>query len=131
MIIIASGQSNSLGRIEEGPFIRNENVFVYNNDGNTFEVADIENVRYRTVTGDIFGEGKSNPIVIFANRMQIETGRPVFVIIEARGASGIDHWIYGDYTYKLNRVTDQAIASREDLSYENIEYFVWLQGERS
>ncbi|WP_431689367.1 sialate O-acetylesterase [Hahella sp. NBU794] len=129
IVIVASGQSNVLGRISEGPFVHNENLYVYNNDWNQFEVADLQHKSYRTVLGDSFGGGKANAAIAFANRIQHEKRVPVYVVIEGKGGASIENWVTGDYTAKVNKVVDQAIASEPGLSRDNVQYFVWLQGE--
>ncbi len=131
IVIFASGQSQCLGRITAPAelHITNSSVKVWNNDANSFVNADLLNDSYRTVLGDSFGGGKNNAVIWFADRVQKETDAVVYVVIEAAGGKQIHNWVTGNYTERMNKVLSQALASRADISYSNVKYFVWLQGE--
>ena len=127
-IVLASGQSNILGRGLGGVFKINAKVKIWHNTANQFQVADFESQTYPTTCQDHpfqVGDGRNNMALAFCQRLQEESGADVYLIINGAPGQSIKKWTDGTYLDDLSDVAQAAIA---EIGGE-VDAFLWCQGE--
>ncbi|MDE5962593.1 MAG: sialate O-acetylesterase [Alistipes sp.] len=79
--------------------------------------------RYSTIRKNISMQG-INPGVAFAEIIREKTGRPLLLVVNARGGSALREWVPGsDYYNEAVRRTRQA------MQYGTLRAILWHQGE--
>lgn len=134
LVVLASGQSNMRGVGGGGTFKTRKNVQVWSPDASAFVRVDLNENPVAMGTGQTIGGTslfglRNNLAVAFCHRLYEETGRNVYLIIEARTATSIeDGWIGGDpsvYPF-LKSSTEAALAA---LGRDHVDVMLWHQGE--
>lgn len=132
LVVVASGQSNMMGVGTGGTFYVNENVQVWNpnNAGaDKFQTLDLATAFTMACGGGFGGGGKNNLAAAFCHRLHQETGRPVYLIIEALGAQAIaPGWLDASNTV-WDDLDTQVTAALAALGIDTIDVFIWHQGE--
>lgn len=81
--------------------------------------------KFSTIRKDIGLQGY-NPGVMFGRLMHQRTGRPVLLVVNARGGSSIGQWMPGD----KHHFHDEAIRrTRQAMQYGTLKGILWHQGE--
>lgn len=125
-IYLCIGQSNMAGRGELAAELCDtlDNVWLLNADG-LMEPACNPLNKYSTIRKDLGLQGLG-PAWSFAVQVAAETGRPVGLVVNARGGSSINSWLKGaDAGYY-----EQALARvRQAMEYGSLKAVIWHQGE--
>ena len=144
-VYLCIGQSNMAGRGEltPGDLLPVEGVFLLGEDGTPVPATGQANL-YSTIRkrADIQGYNLSIP---FAQRIHAETGRPVLLVVNARGGTYLDQWMkgaprdtfalkYGDDPSRVGTLIpsfyDEAVRrGREGMTYGPLKGILWHQGE--
>lgn len=134
LVVLASGQSNMRGIGGGGPRKVRKNVQVWNPaSGGAFETLDLENVISMPSGNALGGTGpfgpRNNIAAAFCHRLYEETGRDVYLIIDARGGTAIEEgWLDAP-----NLVYDNMKPAVEDalaaIGRDKIDIMLWHQGE--
>ncbi len=125
-LYLCIGQSNMAGRgtLNETIMDTLEHVYLFN-DLCRFENATNPLNKYSTIRKELSMQ-KLGPCYSFAKEMVKETGKPVGLIVNARGGSSIFEWMkdapenyYGEAIKRVNAA----------MKYGNIKAILWHQGE--
>lgn len=130
-LLVASGQSNAVGRCTGGTFKVNPKVKIWNIGTGAWEVADFENTAYTLDmgSGDEAGNGDNNISVALCHRIQEETGEDVYLVLNAKGGEPISQWVSGGFNTTLKNTVTAALADG-DAPATYTPLFSWLQGEK-
>lgn len=142
-VVVSSGQSNARGNPNStgGVFPRSENVYMWlateqGGAGSWIQDPDFANVTYYMPTTDTIqqsvGGGTNNTPLSLAHRMQVETGRPVYLILDARGGTAIEEWIdQGTASTRFASLSASVAAALLEIpgSPATVDVFTWQQGE--
>lgn len=126
-LYLCIGQSNMAGRALLQPELMDtlQNVYLLNDKGE-FEPAVNPLNRYSTIRKDLSMQ-RLGPVYSFAKELSKETGRPIGLIVNARGETVIQDWLKGSpkgyYKEALERV---RVALR---SGGVLRAILWHQGE--
>lgn len=125
-IYLCIGQSNMAGRGELTAELSDtlDCVWLLNDDG-VMEPASNPLNKYSTIRKDLGMQGLG-PAWSFSRKIAAETGRPVGLVVNARGGSSINSWLKGaDDGYY-----EQALArARKAMEYGCLKAVIWHQGE--
>lgn len=126
-VYLLIGQSNMAGR---GQFEPNDTadcvdgVWLLDSNGNPVPAVAPFN-RYSSIRKDIKLQGYS-PANNFSRLMHSRTGRPVLLVVNAKGGSAIGQWLPGSE----HRFLDEAVRrTRQALGYGTLKGILWHQGE--
>lgn len=126
--VLASGQSNMVGRGSGGPFDINGMVTCWNNQN---DLEDLTNVGDAWVSPDRdenpFVNGRNNLAVHACSHIASRLGEAVRLILVAKGAEPLSTWMGADGTpgpmyHRIAAVLDASGVS-------SVDYVLWHQGE--
>lgn len=126
-VYICIGQSNMAGRATLTPEVMDTLQHVYLlNDKGCFEKAVNPLNRYSTIRKDMSMQ-RLGPAYSFAKEMVRKTGKPVGLVVNARGGSSINSWLKGSkdgyYEEALARIREAIMQGG------SIRAILWHQGE--
>lgn len=128
--ILASGQSNAVGRNPTGHFIIDSRVTVWDNENDR---DDELNLGSQLVTPNIaanpFVSSNNNLFVHAASRLAQLTRRDVHLYIVAQGATFIDQWITLADVEGVMLTRIKAVLSAASVT--SVDMVLWHQGEGS
>lgn len=131
-VYLLIGQSNMAGR---GPLSPDDTssiedgVYLLNAEGLP-EPAKAPFNRYSTIRKDLRIQGE-NPARSFASAMRAHNGRPVLLVVNARGGSSISSWLK-DATVPAERpqyYSEAVRRTKQALQYGELKAILWHQGE--
>ncbi len=144
-VYLCIGQSNMAGRGDMVPGDEKplEGVFLLNDEGVPVPAAAPLNI-YSTIRKKAWMQG-INPAWSFSQKMHAATGRPVLLVVNAKGGTGIDLWVKdapcdtfrvsrGDEAAWDGKPTPQFYAeavrrTRQAMQYGSLKGILWHQGE--
>lgn len=145
-VYLCIGQSNMAGRGEllpEDTLSVTEGVFLLDEDGGIVPATARANI-HSTVRKRSSMQGY-NLCLPFASKMFKSNGRPVLLVVNARGATGIDKWLktspcdtfskkWGDETAWYGRQVPQFYSeavrrTKQAMKYGRLKGILWHQGE--
>ena len=144
-VYLCIGQSNMAGRGELLPedSLAVEGVFLLDEAGEMVPATPRANL-YSTIRKRASMQG-FNLCIPFASKMYKATGRPVLLVVNARGGTGIDQWLktapcdtfakkWGDdpsrYGTPLPQFYSEAVRrARQAMKYGKLKGILWHQGE--
>lgn len=130
-LFVLSGQSNAdTDRNTGGPYVENDDVFLWDNSNNHFVNADLKNTSYATALGDTVGGGSNSTLLWFADEVQRLTGSKVYCVIDSKGGESIEKWYTGGFDTTLINTVSSAIADDSTPAGLTVDVFMWLQGEK-
>jgi len=138
IILLGSGQSNMQGSSEVRNGIRaatgtseliEPGVFTWDYNNKVFEVP---------VWGStpLTGDGSNNAAISCANELKRQTGRDVYVLINASGGKSIGKWVDTGITSEFwanegsGGTAFSVLSQIEQSGVERIDLTLWLQGEQ-
>ena len=144
-VYLCIGQSNMAGRGEMLPGDEKplEGVYLLNDEGVPVPATAPLNI-YSTIRKNASMQG-INPAWSFSQKMYSETGRPVLLVVNAKGGTSINLWVkdapcdtfrtsQGDEEELEGKPTPQFYAeavrrTRQALKYGKLKGILWHQGE--
>lgn len=123
-VYLLIGQSNMAGRGEllEEDLQPAEGIFLLDSLGNVVPATCPIN-RYSTIRKELSLQGYS-PGMAFAKEMYKKNGRPILLVVNARGGTAISLWMEGTHYY------DEAVRrARQAMEYGKLKAILWHQGE--
>lgn len=140
ILVLASGQSNMVGAGTGGTFRVDDRVKIWRYDTGQFVTVNIlpHPVPLEKPVGDVgpdatIGDGGENNLACaFAHRLNIETGRPVYLVVSAKGNKNLDEWISAGTASPMYALLKSTIeAAMVGLDKPTVDYFLWSQGENN
>ena len=131
-VYLLIGQSNMAGR---GPLSREDTTTIEDgvyllNAEDLPEPAKAPFNRYSTIRKDLSIQGE-NPARSFASAMRAHNGRPVLLVVNARGGSSISSWLK-DAPAPAERpqyYSEAVRRTKQALQYGELKAILWHQGE--
>ena len=123
-IYLLIGQSNMAGRGEllEEDRLPMDGIYLLDTLGNIVPATSPIN-RYSTIRKGLGMQGYSLG-VSFAQAIHEKNGRPVLLVVNARGGTNIAQWLEGTRFY------DEAVRrTRQAMQYGKLKGIIWHQGE--
>ncbi|MCR4465851.1 phage tail protein [Burkholderia sp. SCN-KJ] len=134
IVLVGWGQSNQLGANSGGPNPASPLVKSWDAVAGTWGASDYTK-RPWSLPAPNGNSGCNNLTLALAHRLADETGRPVYIIFDARSGRPISDWIGAGkeserYAAGKGKI-DAALASPELVSagVKRVDAFVWMQGE--
>ncbi len=140
VFLIITGQSNALGAGTNPPLTgptTNSNVFDWTTGGSgsvySFQVPDLSDPERPDFEGNATPYvglplgGRGNIGWAAANRIQLLTGLPVYMVCAGKNATAISEWLSGG---EVNDVlTAQVPAALSAAGLSKVDFVCWMQGE--
>ena len=131
-VIVISGQSNAAGANNGGP--NPANALVKTWDGGTGDWGGSDYTALPWTQINPHGnQGNNNYALARAHRIADDTGRPVYIVYDAQGGTGIDEWtLTGTASARYAAIkakVELALASTELSGVTTIDEIIWSQGE--
>ena len=144
-VYLCIGQSNMAGRGDMIPGDETilDGVFILNEDGEPVPAAAPLNI-HSTIRKKASMQG-INPAWSFSQKMYAETGRPILLVVNAKGGTSINLWVKtapcdtfrvkrGDEAAWDGKPTPQFYAeavrrTRQAMQYGELKGIIWHQGE--
>ncbi len=124
-LFLLIGQSNMAGRgtmLAADSAWHPDGVWLLDNTGRPAPATQPLN-RYSTIRKELVLQGVG-PGVGFAERFGEETGRPLLLVVNARGGSSLREWMPGSNYYN-----EAVRRTRQALRYGRLRAILWHQGE--
>ncbi|MBR5175293.1 MAG: sialate O-acetylesterase [Bacteroidales bacterium] len=123
-VYLLIGQSNMAGRGEmlEEDFLPMEGIYLLDTTGKIVPATSPIN-KYSTIRKDLSLQGYSLG-VSFAQAMHERNGRPVLLVVNARGGTAINSWEEGSLYYN-----EAVRRARQAMRYGKLKAILWHQGE--
>lgn len=136
ILLVMAGQSNALGANSGGLNPANPKVKVWNGLTSSWGSSDYTKLPWTLSSPD--GNGGNNNIALsLAHRLTDETGRPVFIVLDATGGTAIEAWTASGTSSiryaALKSKVEAALATPEVIAagVTKVDVLLWAQGEEN